>query len=63
MNILQLIDGLTILAKYEPGGNVEPGHDVICGPGPENPKPEDKTRLDELGWHWDEEYDCWTAFT
>ena len=61
MRIDKLIEGLNILAKYEPKGNVEPGLDTIYGPGPEEPSPEDKAKLDKLGWFWEE--DSWVHFT
>ncbi len=65
MRIDKLIEGLNILAKYEAEGNVEPGHDEIWGPGPSSDKmtPEDKVRLEELHWMWDEESEGWFVFT
>lgn len=64
--ISQLREGLTILEKY--CGRDDPcvvGHDIIYAGGVEASKmsDEDAKRIDELGWHWDDEFDCWARFT
>ena len=60
-----LIEGLTILAKYDKDGlrgHVGGAdHDIIFGGNPEVSE-EDKKRLDELGWHYSSEYGCWAHF-
>jgi hypothetical protein len=75
-SIKDVIEGLQILAKTAavPIFLAEHGstdrrqahlggasHDVIWGPEA-NPSEEDKTRLDELGWHFDNESGCWSRF-
>lgn len=67
--VRKVIDGLTILARYDPDGldshSVSAEHDVIYGPGPGDPDAvteEDRERLEELGWHLDSEADCWARF-
>ena len=75
-SIREVVEGLEILAKTAavPVYLAEQGetdkreaqvggadHDIIWGPDA-NPSDEDKERLDELGWHFDEELDCWARF-
>jgi hypothetical protein len=75
-SIAEVVEGLEILAKTAsvPLGLAEKGendrrtahlggadHDVIWGPDAD-PSDEDKTRLEQLGWHFDEELDCWSLF-
>ena len=75
-SIAEVVEGLEILAKTAsvPLGLAEKGendrrtahlggadHDVIWGPDAD-PSDEDKTRLEQLGWHFDEELDCWSRF-
>lgn len=61
-----LIEALTILAKYMPDDTYAPTHcehDVlsVCG-GIEDGtvSPKDAERLAKLGFHWGE--DCWQSF-
>ena len=75
-SIKDVIEGLEILAKTakvpiflaEQGLTdrreadlVGASHDIIWGPEAD-PSEEDKARLDELGWHFDDELDCWSRF-
>ena len=75
-SIAEVVEGLEILAKTAsvPLGLAEKGendrrtahfggadHDVIWGPDAD-PSDEDKARLEQLGWHFDEELDCWSRF-
>lgn len=75
-SIAQVVEGLEILAKTAsvPRGLAEKGetdrrtahigganHDIIWGPDAD-PSDEDKARLEELGWHFDQESDCWARF-
>ena len=74
-SIREVIEGLQILAKTaeipaglrDEGetdgmtGFVEAGHDIIWGPTAD-PTSDDIMRLKELGWHFDDESDCWARF-
>jgi len=75
-SIRDIIEGLEILAKTAktPLGLAEQGvtdtrqahlggadHDIIWGPKAD-PNEQDKDRLDELGWHFDDRADCWARF-
>ena len=75
-SIKEVVEGLEILAKTAevPVCLAEQGqtdrreadlggadHDIIYGPDAD-PSEEDKERLDELGWHFDDEADCWARF-
>lgn len=62
-----LIEALTIFAKYQKEDTYSPTHcehDVlmIAGVEEDQPSAEDRTRLDELGFIWSDEYDCWISF-
>ena len=59
-----LIEGLQILNKYKRSG-VDAQHDIIYA-GPPNGSvimKDDKKRLLEIGWGFDEENDSWYYFT
>ena len=75
-SVAQVVEGLEILAKTAsvPIRLAEKGetdtrtahlggadHDILWGPE-EDPSDEDKKRLDELGWHFDSESECWSRF-
>lgn len=75
-SIREVVEGLEILAKTAtvPVYLAEQGQtdrreaqlggadrDIIWGPDAD-PSEEDKERLGELGWHFDDELDCWTRF-
>lgn len=75
-SVAQVVEGLEILAKTAsvPRGLSENGetdtrtahlggadHDIIWGPEAD-PSDEDKTRLEELGWHVDSESGLWSRF-
>ena len=64
-----LIEALTILMKYGGADTHAPTHcehDVfaVAGIGVEmgTVSDTDAKRLDELGFHWDSEYECWASF-
>ena len=74
--VAQVVEGLEILAKTAsvPAGLAESGetdtrtahiggaeHDILFGPEAD-PSVEDCNRLEELGWHYDSEVDCWARF-
>lgn len=72
--ISDIIEGLSLLKAaniiVNGDGNdpsaVDAQHDVIyCqGPQPEKIDPVMVKRLNELGWHWDRDYDCsWRCYT
>lgn len=65
-----LIEALTILMKYGGADEHAPTHcehDILyvagIGVGSEDVvSKEDRKRLETLGFHWDEEVDCWASF-
>lgn len=60
----QVIDGLTVLMKHG-AVEVDAQHDeLFAGPGLDGElTDEEKAKMKELGWHFDEEFDCWSIFT
>jgi hypothetical protein len=65
MTYEQMTEGLAIFSKYLPEGKkgfIEADHDVIWAEGYEVTGQEDLDRLEELGWHWSDEYDTWTHY-
>jgi hypothetical protein len=61
----QMAAGLTILMKYDPEGSCSAEHDILYAGPDEQGKvsEEDQKKLEDLGWHWDEQFDCWARFT
>jgi len=61
----RLLEGLQILAKYWPDGDVSAEHDVIYVGGPkEEMSAEDVALLEAIrGWFYEDQYDCWGKFT
>lgn len=61
----RILEGLTILAKYEPDGQACAEHDELfaCGVGPEAMSEEDRAALKRLGWRWDGDLPSWIIFT
>ena len=62
--IQKVIDGLTILMRHG-ATHAEGQHDIIFA-GPElstELTDEEKAKMEELGWHFDEETDSWAKFT
>lgn len=62
-----LIESLTILAKYQGEDIFSPTHcehDVMLVVGVEEGvvSEEDRARLKDLGWVWHSEYDAWGSF-
>jgi len=61
----ELIEALTIFAKYKnEKWPTHCEHDVLCvvGVGEEEPSEQDRKRLKELSFEWNDEYDCWSSF-
>lgn len=61
----KIIEGLSIMQKHGLSVEVDAQHDVLyAGPGIDGElTDEEQKKLEELGWHWDEEFDCWAIFT
>lgn len=66
----KLREGLEILEKYvdeDESTQVSAEHDIIYlgqpGLKPDVVSDEDRERLEELGVHWDAQYDSWYSFT
>lgn len=60
-----LIEALTIFAKYsttEWPTNCDHDWLGIMRVRQEQPTPEERERLGELGFLWSDEYDCWGSF-
>lgn len=65
-NMLQFSEGLQILAKYFPDGNLAAEHDIIYAGGDPSGvtiEPTDLAQLDQLGWFLSEEFESWAKFT
>lgn len=61
----KLIQALQIFVKYKNLTNpTHCEHDIfmVVGITEEEVMEEDKTKLDELGFNWNPEYDCWSSF-
>lgn len=61
-----LAEAFSIFAKYEPDAAYEVAaeHDVIyAGRASDRYSIDDKQRLEELGWHYDESLECYYYFT
>lgn len=66
MNRMQKVrDGLSILLKYNPDGDTAADHDIIYAASipMKNIAADDLKQLDDLGWFWDQQYECWAHFT
>lgn len=63
MTRADLREGLEIIARHEPDGDVYASHDqlTVCGKLPFTK--EERARLKRLGFHWDASEDCWLCFT
>lgn len=60
-----MIEALTIFAKYaDPYSPTNCEHDVlmVIGVDVAAVSAEDQARLDELGFHWSNGYDCWVSY-
>ncbi len=61
------IEALSIFIKYKPNLYIEGQHDVVFVDLDEETddriSDEDRDRLDQLGWFWSDEGDCWSHFT
>ena len=59
----KMIEAFTIFRRYE-DGDIAAEHDIIyAGPAPNDVSEDDKLKLAELGWHVEEEFDCFFYFT
>lgn len=61
----ELIEVLTIFMKYQEEG-ITPigcGYQAVCimGVGENDLSEEDKKRVEELKFYWDDEVDCWST--
>lgn len=66
MKLLDLSRAMTILASYcgpETRSAICAEHDELFAHGPHvaDVTPDDRDRLAELGWTWDNEWVCWRA--
>lgn len=62
----EVFQGMEILGQYENEDElVNAGHERfnVGGPPPDELPDEVESRLDELGWFWDEQFECWSIFT
>ena len=60
-----LIEALQIFLKYKnPYSPTHCEHDIlmVMSATPDEMSEEDKKRLDELSFSWNEEYDCWSSY-
>lgn len=60
-----LIKALTIFRKYaNPAYPTHCEHDIlmVMKVKKDQPSEEDQAALEELGFHWNTEYDCWASF-
>jgi len=63
--VKKVLEGLLILKKYFPEGDIAAQHDEIYAGGDASEveiSESDKKRLDDLGWFIDEEEDSWKKF-
>ncbi len=63
-----ICEGLGILLSYaseETDATCSTGHDElhVWGPHPADLSEKHQARLEELGWHWSDDYGCWSHFT
>jgi len=59
-NVSEVMQGLQVISKYSDDICAE--HDCIyAGPGVKVSK-DDQAKLEELGWHWDNEAGSWARF-
>lgn len=56
-DLKRLLAGLEIFNKYG-DSDVSAQHDIIYA-GRETTNQEDSAKLKELGWHKEEEFECW----
>jgi hypothetical protein len=60
----RLIGGLMLFKRMLGADEVSAEHDVIyAGPATNDLSSDALTELDRLGWHWEEQYECWEFFT
>lgn len=58
-----VIDGLTIINKYWPGQTLAAEHDILYAGGPGQVTDEEKAALEQAGWHYVSEFECWGRYT
>lgn len=66
MTVTNIIEGLRLINKYKPEGQSDyhfrAEHDEVWAGSLEWPMPqEDKKKMEDLGWHTDEDCDGWRA--
>ena len=61
----RILDGLNIIARYEPEFDASAEHDIFYAGDvlPEKFTSEELAKLEELGWSWDTDCDSWYHFT
>ena len=60
----EITQAFAIFTRYEHEHGVDAQHDIIyAGPDPDVMSPEDRAAVEALGWHPEEEYECWGMFT
>lgn len=66
MILEKILEGLKIIHKYEPNTMVGCEHEVIYAGtrvSVEDMTEEEKTRMQiQLGWQWNDEFDCWERY-
>lgn len=66
MSQRQILEGLLILKDYAGDDEVAAEHDQIWFGTTEKPdemNDEDVKKLKELGFYWDDEFECWSYLT
>lgn len=60
----KVYEGLAILLKYDPDGDIAAHHDQILtgGPSPSEASKEDLDALEKLGWRFDLHENCWCIY-
>ena len=58
-NITEILEGLKIFQQHTPDEWIEADFDEITGPDKPDPKSKAGKQLIDLGWHWEDDCDCW----
>ena len=63
-----MIKGFKIMSNYsqDKGGYLESDHEIIwtaCDENPDDMNPDDVKELERLGFHWDDDCECWACYT
>lgn len=60
--IQRIIEGLQILAKYDPDTDITANEEELWVGAGVKPKDEDRKRLNYLGWHEDDDVESWRHY-